>query len=62
MYICVKLLNMTVRKKNVMMSDETHCALMEMKMKIYKEKGILLTMEKVIVYLIDNQLKAECLS
>jgi hypothetical protein len=53
---------MTVRKKNVMMSDETHCALMEMRMKIYKEKGILLTMEKVIAYLLDNQFKPECLS
>jgi hypothetical protein len=48
---------MTQRKKNVMMSDETHCALMEMRMKIYKEKGMLLTMEKVIAYLIDNQRK-----
>jgi hypothetical protein len=57
MYICVKLLTMTQRKKNVMMSDETHCALMEMRMKIYKEKGKLLTMEKVIAYLIDNQSK-----
>ena len=57
MYICVKLLTMTVRKKNVMMSDETHCALMEMRMKIYKEKGWLFTMEKVIMYLIDNQSK-----
>ena len=57
MYICVKLLTMTQRKKNVMMSDETHCLLMEMRMKIYKEKGMLLTMEKVIAYLIDNQRK-----
>jgi hypothetical protein len=57
MYICVKLLTMTLRKKNVMMGDETHCALMEMRMKIYKEKGILLTMEKVIAYLIDSKLK-----
>jgi hypothetical protein len=48
---------MTQRKKNVMMSDETHCLLMEMRMKIYKEKGMLLTMEKVIAYLIDNQRK-----
>lgn len=57
MYICVKLLTMTLRKKNVMMSDDTHCSLMEMRMKIYKEKGMLLTMEKVIMYLIDNQSK-----
>jgi hypothetical protein len=57
MYICVKLLTMTQRKKNVMMSDDTHCSLMEMRMKIYKEKGLLLTMEKVIMYLIDNQSK-----
>ena len=57
MYICVKLLTMTVRKKNVMMGDETHCALMEMRMKIYKDKGLLLTMEKVIMYLIENQRK-----
>jgi hypothetical protein len=48
---------MTVRKKNVMMGDETHCALMEMRMKIYKDKGLLLTMEKVIMYLIENQRK-----
>jgi hypothetical protein len=48
---------MTQRKKNVMMSDNTHCALMEMRMKIYKEKGWLFTMEKVIMYLIDNQRK-----
>ena len=61
MYICTKILNMTVRKKNVMMNEDVHCALMEMRMKIYKEKGILLTMEKVIAYLIDSQLKAECL-
>lgn len=46
---------MTVRKKNVMMGDETHCALMELRMKIYKSKGLLLTMEKVIMYLIENQ-------
>ena len=57
MYICVKLLTMTQRKKNVMMSDNTHCALMEMRMKIYKDKGWLFTMEKVIMYLIDNQSK-----
>ncbi len=57
MYICVKLLTMTQRKKNVMMSDETHCSLMEMRMKIYKDKGLLLTMEKVIMYLIENQSK-----
>ena len=53
---------MTVRKKNVMMNEDVHCALMEMRMKIYKEKGILLTMEKVIAYLIDSKLKEECLS
>jgi len=57
MYICAKLLTMTIRKKNVMMGDETHCALMEMRMKIYKDKGLLLTMEKVIMYLIENQRK-----
>jgi hypothetical protein len=48
---------MTQRKKNVMMSDETHCLLMEMRMKIYRDKGWLLTMEKVILYLFDNQSK-----
>jgi len=48
---------MTVRKKNVMMTDDVHCALMEVRMKIYKEKGLLLTMEKVIAYLIDCQRK-----
>ena len=57
MYICVKLLTMTQRKKNVMMSDETHCLLMEMRMKIYRDKGSLLTMEKVILYLFENQNK-----
>lgn len=57
MYICVKLLTMTQRKKNVMMSDETHCSLMEMRMKIYRDKGKLLTMEKVIMYLLENQSK-----
>jgi hypothetical protein len=58
MYICVKLLTMTQRKKNVMMSDETHCSLMEMRMKIYRDKGKLLTMEKVIMYLLENQSKS----
>lgn len=48
---------MTIRKKNVMMTEEVHCSLMEMRMKIYKEKGLLLTMEKVIAYLIDTQRK-----
>jgi hypothetical protein len=40
-----------------MMSDETHCLLMEMRMKIYRKKGSLLTMEKVILYLFENQNK-----
>jgi hypothetical protein len=31
-----------------------------MRMRIYKEKGVLLTMEKVITYLIENKLKEEC--
>ena len=48
---------MTLRKKNVMMTEDVHCSLMEIRMKIYKEKGLLLTMEKVIAYLIDNQMK-----
>jgi hypothetical protein len=44
---------MTVRKKNVMMTDDVHCALMEVRMKIYKNTGTLLTMEKVIAHLIN---------
>ena len=60
MYICEKILNMTVRKKNVMMNEDVHCALLEMRMRIYKEKGVLLSMEKVIIYLIENKLKDEC--
>lgn len=58
MYICLKLINMTTKKKNVMMSDETHCAIMEIRMRVYKEKGLLLTMEKTILYLIENQVKS----
>lgn len=50
-------INMTQRKKNVMMTEEVHCSLMEIRMQIYKEKGLLLTMEKVIAYLIDTQRK-----
>lgn len=49
---------MTTKKKNVMMSDETHCAIMEIRMRVYKEKGLLLTMEKTILYLIENQVKS----
>ena len=48
---------MTLRKKNVMMTEDVHCALMEVRMKIYKNTGTLLTMEKVIAYLIDCQRK-----
>ena len=55
MYICIKLLIMAIKKKNVMMSEETHCKLMEIRMRIYKTKGLLLTMEKSILYLIENQ-------
>jgi len=55
MYICIKLLIMSIKKKNVMMSEETHCKLMEIRMRVYKTKGLLLTMEKSILYLIENQ-------
>jgi hypothetical protein len=55
MYICIKLLIMATKKKNVMMSEETHCKLMEIRMRVYKTKGLLLTMEKSILYLIENQ-------
>jgi hypothetical protein len=55
MYICIKLLIMAIKKKNVMMSEETHCKLMEIRMRVYKTKGLLLTMEKSILYLIENQ-------
>jgi hypothetical protein len=46
---------MAIKKKNVMMSEETHCKLMEIRMRVYKTKGLLLTMEKSILYLIENQ-------
>ncbi len=46
-------IHMTIRKKNVMMTDDVHCALMEVRMKIYKNTGTLLTMEKVIAHLIN---------
>ena len=52
-----KYINMTQRKKNVMMNEDVHCALMEIRMQIYKKEGKLLTMEKVIAYLIDTQRK-----
>ena len=55
MYICIKLLIMAAKKKNVMMSEETHCKLMEIRMRVYRTKGLLLTMEKSILYLIENQ-------
>lgn len=57
MYICIKLMIMTIKKKNVMMSEDTHCKLMEIRMKVYRSKGILLTMEKTILHLIENQSK-----
>jgi hypothetical protein len=57
MYICIKLMNMAIKKKNVMMSEETHCKLMEIRMKVYRLKGSLLTMEKTILHLIENQSK-----
>jgi len=57
MYICIKLMKMAIKKKNVMMSEETHCKLMEIRMKVYKSKGLLLTMEKTILHLIENQSK-----
>ena len=40
--------------KNIMISEETHIKVIELKTKIYKETGQLLTMEKVIIYLLDN--------
>jgi len=55
MYICIKLLTMAAKKKNVMMSEETHCKLMEIRMRVYRTQGLLLTMEKSILYLIENQ-------
>lgn len=48
---------MTIKKKNVMMSEDTHCKLMEIRMKVYRSKGLLLTMEKTILRLIENQSK-----
>ena len=57
MYICIKLIIMTTKKKNVMMSEDIHCKLMEIRMRIYKTKGLLLTMEKTILHLIENELK-----
>jgi hypothetical protein len=48
---------MAIKKKNVMMSEETHCKLMEIRMKVYRLKGSLLTMEKTILHLIENQSK-----
>lgn len=57
MYICIKLMIMSIKKKNVMMSEDTHCKLMEIRMKVYRSKGILLTMEKAILHLIENQSK-----
>ena len=57
MYICIKLMNMAIKKKNVMMSEETHCKLMEIRLKVYRSKGSLLTMEKTILHLIENQSK-----
>ena len=48
---------MTIKKKNVMMSEETHCKLMEIRMRVYKTKGLLLTMEKTILYLMENESK-----
>lgn len=48
---------MTIKKKNVMMSEDTHCKLMEIRMKVYRSKGLLLTMEKTILHLIENQSK-----
>jgi hypothetical protein len=46
---------MAIKKKNVMMSEETHLKLLEIRMKAYKVKGQLLTMENCILYLIENQ-------
>jgi len=40
--------------KNIMISEETHIKVIELKTKIYKETGQLLTMEKVIIYLLDK--------
>lgn len=57
MYICIKLMIMTIKKKNVMMSEDTHCKLMEIRMKVYRSKGLLLTMEKTILHLIESQSK-----
>jgi hypothetical protein len=57
MYICNKINIMAIKKKNVMMTEETHCKLMEIRMRVYKTKGLLLTMEKTILYLMENQTK-----
>ena len=46
-----------IKKKNVMMTEETHCKLMEIRMRVYKNKGLLLTMEKTILYLMENESK-----
>jgi len=45
------------KKKNVMMSEEVHLALLEIRMKIYRTKGTLLSMEKTIMYLLENQVQ-----
>lgn len=58
MYICIKINIMAaIKKKNVMMTEETHCKLMEIRMRVYKTKGLLLTMEKTILYLMQNESK-----
>jgi hypothetical protein len=40
--------------KNIMISNETHLRVIELRTKIYKETGELLKMEKVILYLLDK--------
>ena len=58
MYICIKInIMVAIKKKNVMMTEETHCKLMEIRMRVYKTKGLLLTMEKTILYLMENESK-----
>lgn len=53
MYICIKYYNMT-KLKNIMISEDTHLKVVELRTKLYKETGQLLKMEKVILYLLDK--------
>jgi hypothetical protein len=40
--------------KNIMISEDTHLKVVELRTKLYKETGQLLKMEKVILYLLDK--------